>query len=89
MCESFAPSSFRLFAGGTFDHNVSEIVSLAPLQLREVLPADGGAYGGTAVDAAFLAFLEQLTGVRTADMPTLARLAITSEWYEKKVGARP
>jgi hypothetical protein len=46
--------------GGTVDVTVSELVAQDPPRLREILPPSGGAWGGTSVDAQFVALISQM-----------------------------
>lgn len=52
---------FRRFSGGTVDCAVHEVIEDG--NLREIYKASGGAWGGTKVDEAFIAFMEDITGI--------------------------
>lgn len=48
--------------GGTVDITVSEVKTADPISAVEILPASGGAWGGTYVDRAYLQMLATLMG---------------------------
>lgn len=56
--------------GGTVDITTHSIVSIDPLNVVEVAPPSGGAWGSTQVDTAFKKWFQKFLG----------------EWYEKVVG---
>lgn len=70
--------------GGTVDITVSEIVSSRPLQLKEILPADGGPWGGTYVDQNFLRFVAELLGADFAAVDHGTRVELLDAWEEVK-----
>lgn len=64
--------------GGTVDVTVSELVDVNPPKLKEILPASGGAWGGTYVDAQFRKFANALVRPSGYDILGAAAAATAS-----------
>lgn len=68
--------------GGTCDVTLCEVRATEPLQLRELMKASGGPWGGTAVDAAFEAFVGELLG--PALVGRFNGVALRMNWEARK-----
>jgi molecular chaperone DnaK (HSP70) len=75
--------------GGTADITVSEIKSSEPLQLKEILPASGGPWGGTYVDVEMIRFVQQLLGQDFARIDRASHIELLDNWEEVKVRGVP
>lgn len=74
-----------LRAGGTADFTYSEVVSLRPLEIRELRPATGGPWGSTLVDREFLLFMDEMLGGELSTLPNSTTLALSEAWEAIKV----
>jgi hypothetical protein len=80
--------------GGTVDVTVSELEAADPPKLREVLPPSGGSWGGTAVDAEFRKFVNELMwpageeGHEASVVDVSATSMVLDAWEAAKVRAR-
>lgn len=74
--------------GGTVDITTHKVHSLTPLELSEVLPATGGAWGSTMVDEAFKVWLANFLGevLFKRIKHSAALQSILMEWEEGKIG---
>jgi hypothetical protein len=75
--------------GGTADITVSEVKSAEPLQLKEILPASGGPWGGTYVDMNFIMMVAELLGPDMARVDQGSRVELLENWEEVKVSSWP
>ena len=71
--------------GGTCDITVNAVSSTKPLKLQQLLPASGGSWGGTAVDAMFLALIRDILGTSNYDyLGPSARNELLANWEDVK-----
>ena len=72
--------------GGTADITVNEVSGTRPLKLKQLLPASGGAWGGTAVDALFLTFMKELLGAANwENLSGASRVQLLYDWEKIKL----
>lgn len=85
----FVPGTRILVAdcgGGTVDITVSELRSTQPLQLVELLPASGGAWGACYADTEFLKFVKLLVGDDDYErIDHSARVKMLQSWHDHVV----
>lgn len=91
--EAFKPGTRIMVVdcgGGTVDITIDEIVSMAPLSLREVAPASGGSWGATYVDKQFMGFIKEVLGDKWGCVDHRAQLELLNAWEAEKreVGSR-
>lgn len=55
--------------GGTIDIIIYQVISTQPPQFKEVVTGEGGKYGSTAIDRAFLRMLSKRFGSKFDDLP--------------------
>jgi len=71
--------------GGTLDVTVAEVTSMSPLSMKALLAPGGGAFGGTVVDEAFLAFVRELLQGHASVVSPGVRMRLLEKWEASKL----